>query len=234
MVLPLPDAPPGAAIGIRTITGSDCPRSFGIGRGRHRGTFAVAKAVGWWVGSSRWPDGLGIWGMSVQTHDAAPSRGESTVRKTLLFATTFALAFGPAASFAAVSCANLPVVGTQVALAATMTNVMVCEPFGERAGRPSTTRRNGPTELGSFWRILTRHGIRTAPILLVQAATALTVRGTITYSYSGGGNAGPYMVSLDTTTAPKTLYFCADSNGNNNPFVYKAAYIPTGSVTPCP
>jgi hypothetical protein len=131
-----------------------------------------------------------------------------------------------------VSCAGFSVVPSQAALATTMTNVMVCDPFGGPVGHYHAQEwMNGAGQfLEASDPVRNPYGTYT----LGSSGNGANVRGTITYHYTGGGNYGPYMVALNTSTTPNTLFFCNDSNGNNNPAVYTTAYIPRPSVTPCP
>jgi hypothetical protein len=161
------------------------------------------------------------------------------VRKTVTFATAFALAFGPAVSYAQLTCNGNAVIGSSSnnsnqatsAIASQMTRIMVCDPHSP--GPPawdSQEWHSGGSSGGTINEFSdpARVPYGTYTVTANGRKQDNNLRGTITYSYTGGSAAGPYMISVNGNN----MYFCAD--GSSNAVLYSTTWKAAASVTSCP
>jgi hypothetical protein len=164
---------------------------------------------------------------------------ESTVKKTVLFATAFALAFGPAVSYAQLTCNGIAVIGSssnnsnqaQSAIATQMTHIMVCDPHSpappawnaqewSSGGNPSGTI----VEIGA----LPRNPYATYAVNAAGRKQDNNLRGTIQYTYNGSPTA-VYMISVTGTTGGN-MFFCLDGTTT---IAYTTTWFPATTPTRC-
>jgi hypothetical protein len=131
------------------------------------------------------------------------------MRKTITFVAAFALALGPAVSYAAMTCGGSTPILTQALVAAQMNNILVCEPS---AGPPWHAQEWTGNEVGIASATLQEFSdqARNPYGNVTFGLNAGIGVGTVSYSYTGGGTAGPYEIAVSGST----LFFCTPSNGN--------------------
>jgi hypothetical protein len=171
-----------------------------------------------------------------------PKHEENTVKKTVIFATAFALAFGPAVSFAAsLKCNGFTVIGNsettttaaQSDMATQFTKIMVCDPSSGAPWHAQEFHGGGATT-GNITEYSDQARNPYATYTLGGTGTgggsSPTIRGTIYYTYNGS-NTPTYMVSVNGTT----MYFCnsGTSNGDQDNPKYTTTWKAESGVTSC-
>jgi hypothetical protein len=146
---------------------------------------------------------------------------ESAMKKTAIFASAFVLVFGPAASYAQLTCNGIPVVGSssnnsnqaQAAIANQMTQIMVCDPHSPSPPPWSAQEWSSGGPAGGTIREFSdpaRVPYGTYTVGANGRKQDNTLRGTVRYSYSGGSSTPLYMISVTGSTRGN-MYFCNDA-----------------------
>jgi hypothetical protein len=142
------------------------------------------------------------------------------MKNTAIFATVFALMFGPAASYAQLTCNGIPVVGSssnnsnqaQAAIANQMAGIMVCDPhLGSPPPWSAQEWSSGGANGGTIREFSdpARNPYGTYTVGANGRKQDNNLRGTIKYSYSSGSTTPLYMISVTGSTSGN-MYFCDD------------------------
>ena len=159
------------------------------------------------------------------------------MKKTAIFATAFALVFGPTVSYAQLTCNGFPVVGSssnnsnqaQRAIADQMTHIMVCDPHSPSPPAWSAQEwSSGGTNGGTIREFSdpARVPYGTYTVNANGRKQDNNLRGTIQYSYTGGGTTPLYMISVSGSN----MYFCSDGT---SAVQYRTTWFMAANPTSC-
>jgi hypothetical protein len=146
------------------------------------------------------------------------------VKKTVIYATTCALAMGPTASFADSTCGGASVISTEATLATEMTHIMVCDPQGAPVGHfESQEWHSGGATGGTIQEFSDPGRVPYGTYTLGQDGGGF---GTISYTYDGSSTP-QYVVAVSGST----MYYCLESDGS---LQYTTSFKLAAAPAACP